>query len=81
MKTEMKQIIINHINAGNLELHGICVNDLVKDIESSKTPTEMVREAFDPIQISPYEGRTVSNEAYLYLIDRKYFEFKKEEKK
>lgn len=30
----IQQIIINHINAGNLELNGICVNDLVKDIMS-----------------------------------------------
>ena len=24
--------IVNHLNAGNIELHGICVNDLVRDI-------------------------------------------------
>ena len=24
--------IVNNLNAGNLELHGICVNDLVKEI-------------------------------------------------
>jgi len=37
----VSRIIINHINSGNLELNGICVNELTKDILSQVKEQEL----------------------------------------